>query len=545
MEFEFFGEVHVAESIAIGEGEVLEIGFGLRNFVERTGDSRSSHCVESRVQYAHAPFFLAEVFAEHGRRSAQRTAVIDHEVILAELIVEEILFDLPRSIARADDEVIETERVVPTHKVDEDRDVADLDHGFGLQVGLFRDTGTIAASQNQNWNILRVHLKCQRLGQAHFDRNGFLKAEMNGSYGKNHRMKSMKQRIGGALEAAKIKGLAHSVLDIARLGRGLVSYAREHGTPNDAYQSMIRLFCNTSGYSSDMLSWSLGKARRPYELQSTSGVLGELDPEAVSRITADLDQKGYHVFERRLSAETCDRLLEFSRRTECAVRPMDREMRDRSRQVRARYDSGAPIAVRYDYLTQDLVEDECVQGLISDASLVSVAQAYLRSAPVLDIVTMWWHTAFSSRPDEEAAQFFHFDMDRLCWLKFFFYLTDVGPENGPHTFVAGSQRRNGIPSALLRKGYARLTDEEVAKHYRKEDFIEFTGPRGTIIAEDTRGLHKGRHVEKGDRLVFQLQFSNSLFGAPHDVVRFKDVRNANLRKMIMHYPRIYSRFTEK
>jgi hypothetical protein len=99
-------------------------------------------------------------------------------------------------------------------------------------------------------------------------------------------------------------------------------------------------------------------------------------------------------------------------------------------------------------------------------------------------------------------------------------LTDVGPENGPHKFIAGSHRTGGIPGELLKKGYARLTDEEVAPHYRPADFIEFTAPRGTIIAEDTRGLHKGQHVNSGHRLMLQIQFSNSLFGPPYPKISF-------------------------
>ena len=40
-----------------------------------------------------------------------------------------------------------------------------------------------------------------------------------------------------------------------------------------------------------------------------------------------------------------------------------------------------------------------------------------------------------------------------------------------------------------------------------------------MIVEDTRGLHKGKHVEKGDRLIFQLQFTSSLFGKAIDCIQ--------------------------
>jgi hypothetical protein len=149
---------------------------------------------------------------------------------------------------------------------------------------------------------------------------------------------------------------------------------------------------------------------------------------------------------------------------------------------------------------------------MADLSLLAVAQDYLRAAPVLDIVTMWWHTALRDAPDARAAQLYHFDMDRPRWLKFFIYLTDVGPENGPHCFIRGSHRTGGIADPLRAHGYARLTDDDVARHYPPGDHVCFTAPRGTIIAEDTRGLHKGQHVTSGDRLILQLEFTNTLFG---------------------------------
>jgi ectoine hydroxylase-related dioxygenase (phytanoyl-CoA dioxygenase family) len=142
----------------------------------------------------------------------------------------------------------------------------------------------------------------------------------------------------------------------------------------------------------------------------------------------------------------------------------------------------------------------------------------------------------------EAAQFFHFDMDRPKWLKFFIYLTDVGTENGPHTFVSGSQRTGGIPRELLRKGYSRMSDEEVLAFYPPQDVVEFAAPRGTIIAEDTRGLHKGKHVHSGDRLVLQLQFSNSMFGGSYERARFGEPRIEPLRRQIEQYPSVYSAY---
>jgi hypothetical protein len=99
-------------------------------------------------------------------------------------------------------------------------------------------------------------------------------------------------------------------------------------------------------------------------------------------------------------------------------------------------------------------------------------------------------------------------MDRLKFLKFFIYLSDVTSKNSPHCYVRGSCFRK--PAALLRDG--RIADEEIARHFPAQDLIEVTAPRGSIFAVDTRGFHKGKAVEEGERLLLQLEFTNSLFG---------------------------------
>jgi ectoine hydroxylase-related dioxygenase (phytanoyl-CoA dioxygenase family) len=164
---------------------------------------------------------------------------------------------------------------------------------------------------------------------------------------------------------------------------------------------------------------------------------------------------------------------------------------------------------------------------------------------VLDIVDMWWHTAFSRDPDKSAAQYYHFDMDRVKWLKFFFCITDVTPETGPHCFVAGSHRRGATPNALLKQGYARLSDGDVRSHFSDDKFVEFVAPRGTIIAEDTRGLHKGKHVVHGDRLMFEIEFANSLFGGALPNERLQSVRSEKLAAVVEQYPRVYELYSAK
>ncbi len=335
--------------------------------------------------------------------------------------------------------------------------------------------------------------------------------------------------------------LARRVSNLCKLILGLLVYRFTGRTPPYAYQAMIALFCLTRGFSNDLLSKLIGFVRRPWRLSCADGVLGPMTTATDrKKIVSQLRSRGFYVLERALPDETVNRLLNFALTQPCLSRAMDGQRR--GDEVKGVYPRGEPRAVRYDFATADLLGNEDIQKLLADLSLLAVAQDYLGTRPHVDVLTMWWHTAFSDVPDSEAAQFFHFDMDRPKWLKVFIYLTDVGSDNGPHSFVAGSHRSGAIPDHLLDKGYARLSDAEVVQAFAGTDVLQFCAPRGSIIIEDTRGLHKGRHVEAGDRLVLQLQFSNSLFGGAHLAAKIGGSVCQELGDRIRRFPKLYSAY---
>jgi hypothetical protein len=348
------------------------------------------------------------------------------------------------------------------------------------------------------------------------------------------------KRLAAVLERIGVKPFLAAGLDITKLSVGALAYVFDKSTPAFAHQAMVRLYCSTGGYSNDLFSGVVRLLRPRYELPDSEGALGRLDAARLEAVVSDLKTRGYHVFAEKLPPDVCDRLLEHALKTKCTVRAMDSGSAPKEALL---YDADNPLGIRYDFREEDLIDHSDVQSLMSDLSIMRVAQEYLGSAPILDIVAMWWHTSFSQSADKSAAQLYHFDMDRLKWLKFFFYLTEVSPDSGPHCFVAGSHRRGKTPRELLKKGYTRLSDSEVQRHFQREDFIEFTGPRGTIIAEDTRGLHKGKHVKRGHRLMLELEFTNSLFGGALPSDRFGRAPGEKIAALIERYPRVYSLFS--
>jgi phytanoyl-CoA dioxygenase PhyH len=325
--------------------------------------------------------------------------------------------------------------------------------------------------------------------------------------------------------------------DVIVLLKGAKTYAETGLTPVEAAQSLINLHCRSRGYSNDILHGLLQTYRRPYRFPHSNGILGNFTSKDLETIASGIRETGYYIFPNLLPSDLCDRLVKFALSTECKPRSLSSSI-----PAVTIYNRQSPIAERYDFAEQNLMDNPDIQALVSDLSILSVAQSYLGSQPILDIVTMWWSTTFSTVANSEAAQLYHFDMDRIKWIKFFFYLTDVTPQTGPHCYIAKSHRRNGQPGKLLQYGYARIPDEEIARCYPKDAFVEMTGPCGTIIAEDTRGFHKGKVLESGDRLVLQFEFCDSLFGAPYTRSNLESSYNPHLFRFVRKYRRIYSKF---
>jgi hypothetical protein len=325
------------------------------------------------------------------------------------------------------------------------------------------------------------------------------------------------------------------------LGLGLFNYLLFGRNSIHGHRAMVYFFCRTGGRFNDWCSRQITLRWRPMALPSKTGLLGDMSGVNGQKVLKQLEEKGFFAFEGALSSEVCERLMKFALATPAVVRRMDGEARSVEPKLLF-FDASEPQAVRYDYSVNDLLANCDVQLLLSDPSLLALAEMYLNARPRFDILSMWWHTNYHSQPDSEAAQFYHFDLDRLRWLKVFIYLTDVGPQDGPHSYIEGSHASGGIPQNLLNKGYVRLSDAEVFSNYAPDREICFVAPRGTIILEDTRGLHKGNPVSGNSRLILQLQLSNSLFGAVYPRSQLPVKIAPELADMIRQYRDVYQAY---
>ena len=266
------------------------------------------------------------------------------------------------------------------------------------------------------------------------------------------------------------------------------------------YRAMRRLYGASDGRFNDLCLKVAQRLRpAPAAQRGASGFLGEWRAEELASAVAGLDRDGIALLPRALPEPACAALEAFARSTPAL--PLGREAKEL-------YDARRASALRYDFDEADILASPDACRICFDGTFSAIAEAYFRCRPIYDFVTMWWTTPSGPRDYSAAAQKFHFDMDRLFFLKFFIYLTDVTPETGPHVFVAGSHRRK--PAALRQD--RRFEDQEVAAHYSAEAIRTVCGPRGTIFAADTRALHKGQPVVRGERLVLQVEFAISKFG---------------------------------
>ncbi len=334
-----------------------------------------------------------------------------------------------------------------------------------------------------------------------------------------------------------LKSVKNFVSSCIKIFKGALIHKTTGVTPEEAYHTLIESYCLTNGYSNIFLSWLLKFYKPKYKFPNFNGVLGDLNTQKINQVIQAIQKNGYYVFEELMPAEMCQKLTSLALTQECNLR----DTTDANITV-STYNTDCPIATTYWLREEDLIANPDIQSLMMDLSILAIAQAYLETAPILDIVAMWWSTSVSKNACAESAQLYHFDMDRIKWLKFFVYLTDVTTDTGPHCYIAGSHKPSNKPRELLERGYARISDEDIMKFYPQSDFIEVTAPKGTIIAGDTSCFHKGKPLKTGERLILELEFTNSLFGGSYLISCIDKVGSQNLSKFAQTYNRIYSKF---
>ncbi len=234
-----------------------------------------------------------------------------------------------------------------------------------------------------------------------------------------------------------------------------------------------------------------------------------VDAAEINRAVEGVRRDGFYIFEHIVDAGITSAIREFAELAPCQPRGVNA--------APAQYPRTDPPVGRYDFAETVSLQCAEVQEFATDPAMAAIAQTYLGQPVLMDEVAMWWTTTRKAEDANVNAQQFHQDRDRLSFLKFFIYLTDVTTDTGPHVYLKGSHL--DIPRSL--RGDGRKTDEAVRKAGLWDNVTELCGPPGTLMAVDTIGLHKGKTPIATDRLALENEFSTSLFGMDYELPAFE------------------------
>lgn len=182
-----------------------------------------------------------------------------------------------------------------------------------------------------------------------------------------------------------------------------------------------------------------------------------------------------------------------------------------------RYGDTRKFATAYYFNTQQ----NCltIDKLSQDRQVLAIAKEFLGAEPVLLGTTLWWSfantdVALDSPARRRCGQLFHYDLDGVATLKFFFYLTDVDKKSGPHIIVQNSARKKPLIFQIRRRGW---TETALKRYYRAEDFLTITGSAGFGFIEDPFCFHRGIPPLAKDRLMLSLNYGLANYSQQHDL----------------------------
>ena len=149
-----------------------------------------------------------------------------------------------------------------------------------------------------------------------------------------------------------------------------------------------------------------------------------------------------------------------------------------------------------------------IGALERDPMMLEVANAFIGGTPYHIRTRLWWSFPGKRICDEDlhatAQDRYHFDLNGFRTLKFFYYVTDVDQNTGPHTFIAGSHvHRKARHQYTFMVGH---DEEDLRKIYPNQHFRTVTGPAGTGFAEDPFIFHAGRVCRDKARLLLEIEY---------------------------------------
>ena len=175
--------------------------------------------------------------------------------------------------------------------------------------------------------------------------------------------------------------------DLRCFASGYRHFKKRGATPAEAYTSMRRLFRKTNGRFNDAMG-SLCKAIHPKRRANLAESLFENPTLGEIRHAAgEIRRNGFFAFDRKLPADLCHKLLNFSLTHPAVPKTVDASDSETDKSI---FNRAAPQSVRHQFEADDLFLNETVQQIATDPFFFSIAEDYLGFNPVFDVLTMWW-----------------------------------------------------------------------------------------------------------------------------------------------------------
>ena len=153
--------------------------------------------------------------------------------------------------------------------------------------------------------------------------------------------------------------------------------------------------------------------------------------------------------------------------------------------------------------------DSGLLKLALDPKLLEIVAGYLGLWPCLHSIGAW----LNFPTDEPAAlsQLWHRDPEDLRLVKVFIYLSDVGEESGPFTYIPDTHPF-GRAAVVARKyeKKKRLPDDQMERLFPPESWRVCTGPAHTMILADTIGYHRGGKPSVGRRMLITFTYTSGI-----------------------------------
>ena len=141
--------------------------------------------------------------------------------------------------------------------------------------------------------------------------------------------------------------------------------------------------------------------------------------------------------------------------------------------------------------------------VVNDPYLIETLSTFFKCPYKLDYMSAWWSFKNSSNEPSEKTQYFHRDLDNFNFAKLFLYLTDVDDGSGAHQYIKYSHEKK-IENKISTKtvDYSKLKE-----NINDNDINTFQGKAGSLVLENTFGLHRAKTPKEKDRLMIVMAFS--------------------------------------